>query len=382
MYQINAFLYQVLLHYKKGYSSEAIASEMSILYKNASFNAATIETHITTALATVSATNKAGDPADEYVSGKITIVPEGAFTGLYRILSALLFHRIVFPVLFVVAVVVSLFFFYNQHLYSFANLWNQSVSQLAVGNIILVYGIFLFICLWHELGHATASWKYGVQPREIGFGFYFVFPVFYANVSGIWQLPAARRNVVNMGGIYFQLLVNLICIVAYSNHIYQPLLRILIITNTVSIVCSLVPFFRYDGYWVFSDYFNIPNLKSRSTALATDLLFSGIGKWRQLKGSLPLVLIFYTVTNVFFWLFVYAEVVVLIIRNTRALVSTLQQGSWLYIPITLPGIITAVSTVVTLWMLVFHFIHLSKLLGNERRKIPGTVQPAAGWHIA
>lgn len=381
MYQISALLYQVLLQHKGGKSYREIAVAMNEMHNATSFDEAFIEKTVTRALASSEQEASSAGNTQHYVAGRIPVVKEGRLLWLYKILSVF-FHQQLFPIFFCFSAAVTCLFLYNSGLLSFANLWSQSVTHLSVGNAVIVYVLFMCIVLLHELGHATASNTFGVQPREIGFGWYFIFPVFYANVSGIWQLDAAKRNVVNIAGIYFQLLVNVILISCYYNNISQPLLCTLIISNTISMVCSLIPFFRYDGYWLFSDYFNIPNLKAKSASLAAGLLLGGVGKWRQIKGSLPLALHFYTLASVVFWLFVYAEVVHLIVSNSRLLLVNLQQGGWLYISITPEGVLSAVATVISLWVLIIHSIQLYKLLVYERKKLSGTKESYNRWHIA
>lgn len=380
-YQVSALLYQVLLQYKGGKSYQDIAVAMNEKHNATSFDDAFIKRTVTNALYSSEQEVASAGKEQHYVAGRIPVIKEGRLLWLYKILSVF-FQQQLFPVLFCFSAAVTGLFLYNSGLLSFANLWNRSVTHLSVGDTVTVYFLFMCIVLLHELGHATASYTFGVKPKEIGFGWYFIFPVLYANVSDIWQLPASRRNVVNIAGVYFQLLVNVILISCYYNNISQPLLCTLIISNTISMVCSLIPFFRYDGYWLFSDYFNIPNLKAKSASLAAGVLLGGVGKWRQIKGSLPLALHFYTLASVVFWLFVYAEVARLIVLNSRLLLGNLQQGGWLYITITPEGLFSAVFTVISLWVLIIHSIQLYKLLGYERQKISGTKKPYSHWNIA
>ena len=113
----------------------------------------------------------------------------------------------------------------------------------------------------------------------MSFGFYLVFPVFFADVSKIWALGSRKRIIVNLGGIYFQLLINILLVGMYlSGLVEQGFLHSVILTNLLVIVYSLIPFLRYDGYWVYSDYFNIPNLMRRSFAYPFRLVTGSRGK--------------------------------------------------------------------------------------------------------
>jgi len=381
MYQLSAVLYQVLLQHQSGKNTGAIAAYMNVLHNTTSFTPAFVETTLNQVLASVNTEPVAAAARQHYVRWRMPLIKEGRMHGVYHAL-AVLFHPQLFTFLFYFSVAVTFLFLYNQHLLSPVALWSHSLVQLSPASMVVVYALFMFIVLLHEVGHASAAFSFGIRPREIGMGLYFIFPVFYANVSDIWQLNAGKRNVVNAAGIYFQLLVNVILILCFYTNISQPLLCTLIISNTISMVISLIPFFRYDGYWMFSDYFNIPNLRSKSAALGAGLLLGGIGKWRQLKGSLPLALHFYTLAGIVFWLFVYAEVASLIVTNCRMLLVYMQQPGNHSFTVTLPGILAACFTVVSSWVLVQHAIQLYKLAGNERKTIPGRKEAHSQWHLA
>lgn len=381
VYQLSAVLYQVLLQYKSGSNPGAIAAYMNVLHHTTAFTPAFVENTLNQVLSSVNTETTASHTEKHYVRGRMPLIKEGRLHGVYRLLAAL-FQPQLFLFLFCFSVAVTLLFLYNRHLLSPVALWSHSVTQLSLANMAVVYALFIFIILLHELGHASAAFSFGIRPKEIGMGLYFIFPVFYANVSDIWQLSAGKRNIVNIAGIYFQLLVNVILVFCFYTNISQPLLCTLIISNTISMVISLIPFFRYDGYWMFSDYFNIPNLRSKSAALGAGLLLGSIGKWRQFKGSLPLALHFYTLAGIVFWLFVYAEVASLIVFNCRALLAHVQQQGVNAFTVTLPGALAAGFTAISVWVLVTHGVQLFKLLVNERKTIPGRKEAYSQWHLA
>lgn len=117
--------------------------------------------------------------------------------------------------------------------------------------------------LLHELGHAAATARWGQKPAEIGIGLYLIFPVLFSNVTSAWALTRGQRIAVNLGGIYLQGLATA-CLVPFQVHGNDPVLALVIVLNLFSIVVNLNPFFRFDGYWIYSDLFGIPNLRERS----------------------------------------------------------------------------------------------------------------------
>ena len=129
--------------------------------------------------------------------------------------------------------------------------------------LVLIAG-FLVSALLHELGHAAALARYGVTPGHIGCGFYWFFPVLYTDVNGAWRLPPGSRVVVDCGGIYFQALLIVMLTPAAGGGAGMESIGLLILYNLYSILHSLNPFFKMDGYWILSDLTRIPNLHRRT----------------------------------------------------------------------------------------------------------------------
>lgn len=136
--------------------------------------------------------------------------------------------------------------------------------RLSTQELVAAYLVLFFVFLIHELGHAAATKYYGMKPHEISFGFYLVFPVFFADVSEAWSLNKYKRIVINLGGVYFQLIVNALLVGFAFCFPNSSVLTTLLYTNLIVVCYSLMPFIRYDGYWIYSDYFDLPNLMGRS----------------------------------------------------------------------------------------------------------------------
>lgn len=168
-----------------------------------------------------------------------------------------LFARFFFVLAVVSAIVFHLYF------YIFAEKPAVSVSSVTGLDIILVYALVFLSTLFHELGHSSACHHFGARHGDIGLGLYLYFPVFYADVSDVWQLKRTERAIVDFGGVYFQLLLVPILYIAY---VFSHSLFFLytIYALDFSIVTSLNPLLRFDGYWLASDLAGVPNLRKRS----------------------------------------------------------------------------------------------------------------------
>ena len=129
------------------------------------------------------------------------------------------------------------------------------------------YVLFLGSLLMHELGHASACARYGTRPREIGLTIYLIYPAFYSDVSAIWALKRWQRVIVDLGGIFFQLVVGAAYTIAYALSGWEPL-KVALVMIAGSCVFSLNPIFKCDGYWVVADALGVTNLSQQPFRLA------------------------------------------------------------------------------------------------------------------
>lgn len=176
---------------------------------------------------------------------------------------------------------------------------------LSSDSIIIIIINYLFLAsvsLFHEIGHAAAASRYGINSKEIGFGFYLIFPVLYTDISKIWLLNRYKRLVVNIGGIYFQAILNLLIIgILKLLHIkgiytYDAIMQSLFVTNSFLALYSLNPFLRNDGYWMYSDLFDIANLSTTAITYPRQFLsyfnrktFTLLSFVKSIKRDLPLI---------------------------------------------------------------------------------------------
>ena len=143
-------------------------------------------------------------------------------------------------------------------------------SSIPPSLYLIGYLVVFLSVLFHEFGHLSACQYYDCPHGEIRLGLYLLFPVFYANVSPAWRLDRKARVVVDLAGMYFQLLVTLP--VSLLFHLTrEPIWLLLFLELDAMILFSLNPFLRFDGYWLCSDLLGVPNLRSRSQLLLKTL---------------------------------------------------------------------------------------------------------------
>jgi len=146
----------------------------------------------------------------------------------------------------------------------------QQAFEWSNVNLLLLACLVYPSVLIHELGHIAACRAANIEHGEVGFAFYLIFPVLYSDVSNIWQVPKKRRIIVNLAGATNELLyaVSLFLIFYFTGN--KTLLTAFYLIS-LKILFELNPFVRMDGYWIFSDITNTPNLLPKANKLVKEV---------------------------------------------------------------------------------------------------------------
>lgn len=163
-----------------------------------------------------------------------------------------------------------LFIILEYFYFTFPNFGNEDLS-INIYTICCLFLFFIFSSLFHELGHASACQYFGLEHGNIGFALYMNFPVFYTDVSNIWKLSRSKRCIVNISGVYFQILLLIPLLIGYF-HTNNALLNFIIVTTNLNLFITLNPFFKFDGYWMMTDILGIANLRKKGNEAIKYLL--------------------------------------------------------------------------------------------------------------
>ncbi|MEJ7808024.1 MAG: hypothetical protein WKG03_19135 [Telluria sp.] len=267
------------------------------------------------------------------------------------------FARPFFAGVFVLAALVSLGFVLLHSMGTEGFPVTENATQVAaLAMVLLVIGIA------HELGHSSAAHYFGAKPGDIGIGLYIIFPVLYADVTDVWRLSARERVVVNLGGIYFQLLFNCVLIALYGfmrQGQIASLCLMLIYLNLGIVVVNLNPFMKFDGYWVLADAINMPNLRQDAYAYLGRLWSGKLRGATARSGLLPL----YAGGMVLFNLLLIALIAGFYLKtlaDVRTLLAPDGQAQWLSAQTAGLGISVLILTVFSWRMVLMAWQYLRK----------------------
>jgi putative peptide zinc metalloprotease protein len=140
--------------------------------------------------------------------------------------------------------------------------------------MITVFALFVASAAFHELGHAAGCRYGGARPGRIGAGIYLIWPSFFTNVTDSYRLNRAGRLRTDLGGLYF----NLISILALAGVYAAANAEILLLAIAVihlEMLEQLLPFARFDGYWILSDLIGVTDLFARVGPIVKNALSRG-----------------------------------------------------------------------------------------------------------
>jgi putative peptide zinc metalloprotease protein len=141
-------------------------------------------------------------------------------------------------------------------------------------DLLIVLGLSLVSAAFHECGHAAGCRCGGARPGVIGVGIYLVWPAFFTNVTDSYRLSRAGRLRTDLGGVYFNLIFMLALAGIYVATSDQVLLLVIAVTH-LEMLEQLLPFVRFDGYYILSDLVGVPDLFARVVPILKSALPAG-----------------------------------------------------------------------------------------------------------
>ena len=142
--------------------------------------------------------------------------------------------------------------------------WNGAKAYLAV---------LLGVKILHEFGHALTAKRLGCRVPAMGVAFLVLWPVAYTDVNDAWKLPRRQdRLKVGAAGVLTELTIAAWATLAWAllpDGTARSAAFLLATTTWITtLAINASPFLRFDGYFLLSDWLDIPNLHARAFALA------------------------------------------------------------------------------------------------------------------
>jgi putative peptide zinc metalloprotease protein len=164
----------------------------------------------------------------------------------------------------------------------------QDLQRLySFSSLLALYVTVLVVVAFHEFAHGVTCKHFGGSVQEMGFLLLYFQPAFYCNVSDAWLFPKkSQRLWVSFAGAGFELVIWGAATIAwwltdpYTAINYVAL--IIMATSGIKSLFNLNPLIKLDGYYLLSDWLEIPNLRPRAIGYLQSLFkrLFGIGTLR------------------------------------------------------------------------------------------------------
>ena len=147
----------------------------------------------------------------------------------------------------------------------------------AFDNLLFMGVILIVTKSIHEMGHGLMCKHYGGECHEIGFMLLVLMPAMYCNTSDSWVLPNRwHRMAIGAAGMYVEVFLAAIAtFVWWFTHpgwIHYMALNIMFLSSVSTILFNANPLLRYDGYYILSDFLEIPNMAQKSKSALLSVL--------------------------------------------------------------------------------------------------------------
>jgi putative peptide zinc metalloprotease protein len=142
-------------------------------------------------------------------------------------------------------------------------------------DIVEFWGLLLALGFIHESAHGLTCKHYGGEVHSMGLMFLYLTPAFYVDVTETWiSATRVQRLATIIAGIWIEMVVCGLAMVVWTNThpglwVHDFTYKIILITGVAVIVMNLNPLIKLDGYYFFTEFINIPDLKERSTAFVS-----------------------------------------------------------------------------------------------------------------
>jgi multidrug resistance efflux pump len=135
--------------------------------------------------------------------------------------------------------------------------------------LLLAWVTVLLVTAAHEFAHALTCKHFGGEVREMGFMLIYFQPAFYCNVSDAWLFPEkSRRLWVTFAGAYVETFIWALATLTWR--VVEPdtwisfAAMVVMATSAIKSFFNLNPLIKLDGYYLLSDWLEIPNLRQKS----------------------------------------------------------------------------------------------------------------------
>lgn len=139
-------------------------------------------------------------------------------------------------------------------------------------NIMYMWMILGVAKVIHEFGHGLTCKHFMGECHEMGVLLLVFSPCLYCDVSDSWLLENKwKRIMIGAAGMYIEVLLSAFAIFGWwysRDGLFNYLcLNLFFVSTVTTVIFNINPLMRYDGYYMLSDFLEIPNLRPKADRL-------------------------------------------------------------------------------------------------------------------
>jgi putative peptide zinc metalloprotease protein len=144
-------------------------------------------------------------------------------------------------------------------------------ALMSVPNLVSLSLLLAAVKVLHEFGHGLTCKRFGGECHEMGLMLLVFTPTLYCNVSDVWMVKDKwKRIAVSVAGMWVEAVIAATCTLLWwlsAPGLFHSLcLNLIFLCGVSTFIFNGNPLLRYDGYFVLSDWLEIPNLQQQAAA--------------------------------------------------------------------------------------------------------------------
>jgi putative peptide zinc metalloprotease protein len=139
-------------------------------------------------------------------------------------------------------------------------------------NLIYLWITLAVAKIIHEFGHGLSCKHFGGECHEMGVMLLVFSPCLYCDVTDSWMLKNKwKRIAISSAGMSIEVIISAAAIVVWWNTtsglLHHLCLNVFFVTTVTTVIFNANPLMRFDGYYMLSDWLEIPNLRPKADRL-------------------------------------------------------------------------------------------------------------------
>ncbi len=152
----------------------------------------------------------------------------------------------------------------------------SSQGVLAPSNWLWLGACWIVLKCVHELSHGIVCKRYGGTVREAGAMLIVLAPIAYVDVTSSWRFRSKWQRIYTAAaGMYVELFIAAVAALVWawtdSGVVNHVCFNAALMASVTTILFNANPLMRFDGYYILSDWLEIPNLYSAGQQCLRDL---------------------------------------------------------------------------------------------------------------